>query len=33
LWFFSLPASRPAARTFIHGRVLESIFDCNHKMH
>ena len=32
LWFFSLPASRPAARIFIHG-VLESAFDCNRKMH
>jgi len=32
LWFFPLPASRPAARTFIHGGVLESIFDSNHEM-
>jgi len=32
LWFFPLPASRPAARAFIHG-VLESAFDCNRKMH
>ena len=32
LWFFPLPTSRPAARTFIHA-VLESAFDCNRKMH
>jgi hypothetical protein len=32
LWFFPLPASRPVARSFIHG-VLGSTFDCNRKMH